>query len=94
MLHYFILDQEREQFSNNTTIKIGEGDYANTIVCFNPITLQEDETLHYQIEILYLCISGEECVDITDKQLDELYKITHPMFLDLLQLFKGNINYD
>lgn len=94
MIKYSILDQAKQELSENTTVRFDEGEFTNTVICFNPITLNEDETISYGIDILRLTLDGTEQTSISSKQKKQLLAIAHKIFLDLLLLFKGEINYE
>ncbi len=94
MLKYSILDQSKEELSNNTTIRLDESEFKGTVICYNPITLKEDETLSYGLDILYLVIDNEQQTNISKAQRERLLAESHNIFLDLLLLFKGQINYE
>lgn len=94
MLKYSILDQSKEELSNNTTIRLDESEFKGTVICYNPIILKEDETLSYGLDILYLVIDNEQQTNISKAQRERLLAESHNIFLDLLLLFKGQINYE
>lgn len=94
MLQYSILDQAKQELSENTTVRFDEGGFTGTVICFNPITLNEDETISYGVNILHLMVDGTEQTGISEKQKSALLEEAHKMFLDLLLLFKGDINYE
>ena len=100
MIKYSILDQSKQEFTPNTTIRFDSGIFEGSIICFDTITARPDYRLEYSITTHQLYVHGVEsnASTIQEALIKEnqilFYAQVHDMFIDLLSLFNGDINYE
>ena len=100
MIEYSILDGSKTDINKNVTIRFDETKFKGTIVTYDPIRLINENSISYGIDVNYLRVSDNTKTDISLKDAlsheDNVFfmKLIQDIFVDLLQLFKGDIKYD
>lgn len=90
MVNYSILDPTKVEI-DNITIKINEGEYAGTILTYDPITMGDDGKIRYGI-VIDTSVKNGNPVKMTTIE-NQLLSDTGAIFEDVLKLFKNNIQY-
>ena len=90
MVNYSILDPTKVEI-DNITIKINEGEYAGTILTYDPITMGHDGKISYGI-VIDTPVKNGNPVKMTTIE-SQLLSDAGEIFEDVLKLFKDNIQY-
>ena len=90
MVNYSILDPTKVEI-DNITIKINEGEYAGTILTYDPITMGDDGKIRYGI-VIDTAVKNGNPVKMTTIE-SQLLSDAGEIFEDVLKLFKNNIQY-
>ena len=90
MVNYSILDPTKVEI-DNITIKINEGEYAGTILTYDPITMGDDGKIRYGI-VIDTAVKNDNTVKMTTIE-SQLLSDAGEIFEDVLKLFKNNIQY-
>lgn len=90
MVNYSILDPTKVEI-DNITVKINEGEYAGTILTYDPITMGDDGKIRYGI-VIDTAVKNGNPVKMTTID-SQLLSAAGAIFEDVLKLFKDNIQY-
>lgn len=90
MVNYSILDPTKVEL-DNITVKINEGDYAGTILTYDPIKMGVSGKINYGI-VIDTAIKNGNIIDMPTIEKQLLYT-AGSIFEDVLKLFKDNIQY-
>lgn len=90
MINYSILDPTKVEI-DNITVKINEGEYAGTILTYDPITMGDDGKIRYGI-VIDTSVKNGNPVKMTTIE-SQLLSDVGEIFEDVLKLFKDNIQY-
>jgi hypothetical protein len=100
MIAYSILDGTKTDINKNVTVRLDETKFRGSIITFDPIRLVNEDSISYGMDVNYLRVSDNTKTDISlhealsDEENNEFMDISRDIFVDLLQLFKGDIKYD
>lgn len=90
MIDYSILDPTKVEI-DNITVKVNEGEYAGTILTFDPIKMGASGKINYGI-VIDTAIKDGRIINMPTIEKQLLYT-AGSIFEDVLKLFKDNIQY-